>query len=585
MMRELAHFRRLPLGFISSAESFGMLNRFEFSKASRRIAREYARTVFEQNFLDAVINRELDPYINRKLAPKKNGKTRLIAIPNGHLVKLQRIALERIEKKLSEAEPDRSPISDAAHAYVKGRSTVTAAQTHLGMHWGVKVDISSFFDNVTESQVFRALRRLGFEKSEALVLTRICTRVPRNWPEGLAPKFTRFNRSLINGEYRLQNELGVSGLELHSWNFQSLPIHKPKSRRWTTWIENSSIWKKLSPKSRATFLETYLASEDYREPTPQVVLPKGRQRTKFIYSEMPETAESKPSGLRQSLLIALKDRLKAARFIGSNINYPVDPVEYRHATREGHLPQGACTSGLLANLVMLAFDNEVENYLRGQALKYTRYSDDIVISTDSAPFSRANALEIISQVQKFAQRYGFTLNKNKTRVITPGSRKFMLGLLVDRAETHLPREVKDRIENSIRSLAKFGQIEVQSNGRHLLNQSHYFPGKNLGIKQNPRYSSDPVLSLRGWLAYANSVDREFLQVIHSRLANGKWDFLNPDHLTELEKFCAALLTPTKDRNKEQRLKVSTKEVAPATRNVEFIPMESIMKVDDGEHDF
>jgi retron-type reverse transcriptase len=562
-----------------------MLSKLEFSKSSRRIAREYARSDFEQYFLEAVINREIDPYMNRKLSPKKNGKTRLIAIPNGHLAKLQRIAFERIEKKISEAKPNRSPISDAAHAYVKGRSTVTAAQTHLGMLWGIKVDIASFFDNVTESQVFRSLRRLGFEKSEALVLTRICTRVPRNWPDGLPPKFTRFNRALTNGEYRLQNELGVSGLELHSWNLQSLPIHKPKSRRWVTWIENSSIWKKINSKSRETFLETYLASEDYREPMPQVVLPKGRQRTKFIYSEMPETAESKPSGLRQSLLMALKDRLKAARYIGSNMNYPVDPAEYRQATREGHLPQGACTSGLLANLVMLAFDNEVENYLRGQALRYTRYSDDIVISTDMASFSRVRALEIISQVQKFAQRYGFTLNNNKTRVITPGSRKFMLGLLVDRDGTHLPREVKDRIENSIRSLAKFGQIEVQANGRHLLNQSHYLPGKNLGIKQNPRYSSDPVLSLRGWLAYANSVDKDFLQVIESRLANGKWDFLNPDHRTELENYCASLLSPSRDRNEKQKRKVDDKETGLTTRNVEFIPIESIIEVDDGENNF
>lgn len=140
----------------------------------------------------------------------------------------------------------------------------------------------------------------------------------------------------------------------------------------------------------------------------------------------------------------------------------LDRVFYRYpgkapyaVERRGALPQGAPTSGMLANAVMAGLDRRLDSFARSKALTYTRYSDDLTFSAGPA-FDRRDAGAIIQHVGKALAKEGFRLHRRKIRVIPPGARHVVLGLLVDDAGVRLLPEYKRRLEVHVRGVAKFG---------------------------------------------------------------------------------------------------------------------------------
>jgi hypothetical protein len=72
-------------------------------------------------------------------------------------------------------------------AYAPDTSIVRCARMHCGCRWLVKVDISRFFESISEIQVCRVFRRLGYQPLVAFQLARLCTRRPRLHPEAPQP--------------------------------------------------------------------------------------------------------------------------------------------------------------------------------------------------------------------------------------------------------------------------------------------------------------------------------------------------------------------------------------------------------------
>lgn len=130
--------------------------------------------------------------------------------------------------------------------------------------------------------------------------------------------------------------------------------------------------------------------------------------------------------------------------------YPVSP--------KARLPQGAPTSGALANAVMFDADARLEDLAVSESLVYTRYSDDLVFSA-GADFSRQRAAELIRRATAILERSGFSPHRTKTRVIPPGARHVVLGLLLAEGQVRLLPEFKRRVEVHIRGVAKFGAAE------------------------------------------------------------------------------------------------------------------------------
>jgi RNA-directed DNA polymerase len=159
----------------------------------------------------------------------------------------------------------------------------------------------------------------------------------------------------------------------------------------------------------------------------------------------------------------------------------------------GHLPQGAPTSGALANLAMKDVDRKLATYADEHGLVFTRYSDDIVLSS-TGDFSREQASAVIARGAQILKDHRLSIHRAKTRVITPGARKIVLGLLVDGDRPRLLPEFKRRLEVHVRGVEKFGLPEHATH-RHF----------------------DSILSMvnhvDGCIAFAASVDKNYAQKV------------------------------------------------------------------------
>lgn len=124
----------------------------------------------------------------------------------------------------------------------------------------------------------------------------------------------------------------------------------------------------------------------------------------------------------------------------------------------GCLPQGAPTSGKLANIICFDLDERINHMAIKNGFAYSRYSDDIFLSGCDV-FDRKKAQQIISCVSNFVHQEGFSLQKRKTHVITPGARKIVLGLTVTDQGVKPMREFRKQIEHDIYGVKKFGLVE------------------------------------------------------------------------------------------------------------------------------
>jgi RNA-directed DNA polymerase len=126
-----------------------------------------------------------------------------------------------------------------------------------------------------------------------------------------------------------------------------------------------------------------------------------------------------------------------------------------YGKRLGFLPQGSPTSGAISNLVSFDLDNRLSAVAAANSLIYTRYADDIIFSSESE-FDRSLAERALKEAQAVIRKKGFKVNEGKTRIIPPGARKKILGVLVGDGGLRLPRDTKQRIDGDLRAIAKFG---------------------------------------------------------------------------------------------------------------------------------
>ena len=178
---------------------------------------------------------------------------------------------------------------------------------------------------------------------------------------------------------------------------------------------------------------------------------------------------------------------------------------YSSADLLGHLPQGAPTSPMLANLAMYDFDQSVEKVATEFGLTYTRYADDLTLSTASKDFSRAKAQEAISRTYQVIRKFSFEPNLAKTKVVPPGARRVVLGLLVDGAKPQLTKQFRDRLR---------------------LHLHHIGPNGAGAIKHAEQNHFQSVFGLRnhieGLISFAHSVDPEYAKVAWKAFDKATW---------------------------------------------------------------
>ena len=79
----------------------------------------------------------------------------------------------------------------------------------------------------------------------------------------------------------------------------------------------------------------------------------------------------------------------------------------------------------------ICFDAAVARIAEEEGFQYTRYTDDLTLSTTALGFTRGRASRVIGRIYTVMAGVGLSPNVTKTYVASPGARKVVLGLLVD----------------------------------------------------------------------------------------------------------------------------------------------------------
>lgn len=132
-------------------------------------------------------------------------------------------------------------------------------------------------------------------------------------------------------------------------------------------------------------------------------------------------------------------------------------VEDYDLATPGVLPQGAATSGALANAISMDLDLSLSNIADSLGFVYTRYSDDMTFSS-AQTFSRRAAMKLVKQVNGAIFGLGFETHTKKTRIVPPGARKIVLGLLVDDRGVRLMPEFRRQVSNHVRGVEGWGLV-------------------------------------------------------------------------------------------------------------------------------
>ncbi len=126
----------------------------------------------------------------------------------------------------------------------------------------------------------------------------------------------------------------------------------------------------------------------------------------------------------------------------------------------GVLPQGAPTSPMLSNLEAYRLDEKLTAYAEQRGFVYTRYADDLTLSASGELPERVSVGKIHRSVIGIIRKSGFRENKKKTRVAGPGSKKIVLGLLVNGNIPRISKETYKRIDRHLHATLKYGVTAV-----------------------------------------------------------------------------------------------------------------------------
>ena len=158
--------------------------------------------------------------------------------------------------------------------------------------------------------------------------------------------------------------------------------------------------------------------------------------------------------------------------------------------RGGRLPQGAPTSGALANAATVQLDQAIALFAEKQGLVYTRYSDDIVIS-GSDPFDRQRSAHLLRSLGRIVTASGYSLHEQKSRIVPPGARKVVLGMLIHDDRVRALPERRRRVDAYIHGVRQYGLLSYSM---------------RVGFDSGPAF----INHVDGWLSYLGHIEPDWV---------------------------------------------------------------------------
>lgn len=160
--------------------------------------------------------------------------------------------------------------------------------------------------------------------------------------------------------------------------------------------------------------------------------------------------------------------------------YEVATVIAQLTCYNGHLPQGAPTSPVIANMICQIFDMRVLKLAQKYRLNYSRYADDITFSTNDKNFIY-NIKSFYDELLNEITNAGFAINENKIRLQDHNSHQSVTGLVVNK-KVNIDYDYYKRVRAMANSLYTKGE---------------FFIGKEQGT----------ISQLEGMFSFIDQIDR------------------------------------------------------------------------------
>lgn len=161
---------------------------------------------------------------------------------------------------------------------------------------------------------------------------------------------------------------------------------------------------------------------------------------------------------------------------------PEERFALRRALATSHLPQGAPSSPMLANLAVRRLDSRLTGWAEKADASYTRYADDLTFSGNGDIARRPDAF--IRGVRRIIADEGHIANPAKTRVRRQGTRQAVTGIVVNR-HPNLSRNEFDRLKATLHNCVIRGPATQNHSGAsdfraHLLGRISWVESLNPG---------------------------------------------------------------------------------------------------------
>jgi RNA-directed DNA polymerase len=169
------------------------------------------------------------------------------------------------------------------------------------------------------------------------------------------------------------------------------------------------------------------------------------------------------------------------------------------------LPQGAPTSPIVSNFICRSLDAELGRLARAERCRYTRYADDICISTSRTEFPSSLAtirsggeVRLSEQLTALVRRQGFRINPEKTRLLRRSRRQRVTGLVVNR-KANVPIEYVQSVRNLLYIWKRYGEAEAaEALVRHELPRNRPPAKGAVAFKPLVRGRVQYIGSVKGW---------------------------------------------------------------------------------------
>lgn len=125
------------------------------------------------------------------------------------------------------------------------------------------------------------------------------------------------------------------------------------------------------------------------------------------------------------------------------------------------LPQGACTSPAISNLISSRMDKRLSGLATTLGWQYTRYADDLTFSCREASDKVAY---LLARVRHFTSEEGFQVKESKTRVLRRNTQQSVTGIVVNEKPSIDRKTIRQL--RAILHRAKFEGLEKQNRIGH-----------------------------------------------------------------------------------------------------------------------